>query len=139
MDTAWVRRGCRAGVTLAAQLAALGALSWLAHLLAKLSPVPIPAGAIGMALLFALLAFGVVKLAWIEPCAGLLVRHLGLFLIPHAVSAIELGTTLRSGGIALLCVLIASTLIGMAAAGWSAQAARLGSELHARRYARRQS
>lgn len=139
MDTAWVRRGCRAGVALATQLAGLCALSWLAHVLAKLSPVPIPAGAIGMALLFALLALGVVRLAWIEPGAGLLVRHLGLFLIPYAVSAIELGTALRSGGIALICVLIASTLIGMAAAGWSAQAARLGSELPTRHHARRQS
>lgn len=106
----------------ARQVAALWLLSWLAKALASLSPLPLPAGAVGLGVLFALLCAGVVRAQWIEAGADLLVRHLGLFLIPYAVSVISYGELVARSGAAILGTIVASTVIGMAAAGWAAQA-----------------
>ena len=108
---------------LAAQIVGLWLVSLLAQVLAALLPMPVPAGAIGLAMLFALLCANVIPLASIERGASLLVRHLGLFLIPYAVSIMAFSELLLASGLALAVSLVGSTAIGMWATGWSAQAA----------------
>ena len=73
--------------------------------------------------MFGLLCAGVVRAQWIQTGADLLVRHLGLFLIPYAVSFMAFGELIAASGFAILGVVIASTTIGIAAAGCAAQAA----------------
>jgi holin-like protein len=108
---------------LAMQIAALWLLSVIARYLAAFSPLPLPAGAVGMVLLFALLGSGLLRPRWIEAGADLLIRHLGLFLVPYAVSFIAFAELIAASGAAILAVVVASTAIGIAAAGWAAQAA----------------
>jgi holin-like protein len=112
----------RDAVALVAQIASLYLLSRIAEYVLARFAIPLPAGALGLALLFALLASGALPLAWIERGASLLVRHLGLFLTPYAVGLMAFGDLMLASGLALLVVLIASTASGMAATGWVAQA-----------------
>lgn len=112
----------RDAAILVAQVAALHLLSRVAEYVTTLFAIPLPAGALGLAALFALLASGTLQLTWIERGASLLVRHLGLFLIPYAVGLMAFGDLMLTHGLTLLVVLVASTAGGMAATGWVAQA-----------------
>lgn len=126
--------GCRRAVVVGLQLLALWLLSRMAAALAELLPLPVPAGAIGLGLLFVLLASGLLRARWIEAGADLLVRHLGLFLIPYAVSFMAFGEQLHAAAIPLAVTVIAATAVGMAASACSAQAsARRSSAVRARR------
>lgn len=107
----------------AAQITALWLLSSIAQYIASLSPLPLPAGAVGLMLLFVLLCSGLVRPQWIDAGADLLIRHLGLFLVPYAVSFIAFSDLIAASGVAIAIVVLASTAIGIAVAGWSAQAA----------------
>jgi holin-like protein len=106
---------------IALQVGALWLLSWIAQGIAALSPLPLPGGAVGLVLLFTLLCTGAVRARWIERGADVLVRHLGLFLVPYAVSFMARGELVSTGG-ALVLVIVASTAIGIASAGAAAQA-----------------
>jgi holin-like protein len=112
------KREAGRSLVLLLQVFALWGLSWLAAYL----PLPIPPGAIGLGVLFALLSTGLVRLAWIERGAGFLVRHLGLFLIPYAVSLMAFGDLIADSGIVLLIAIVASTAVGIAVTGRTAQA-----------------
>ena len=114
-------RGFRV-LCIALQIGALWLLREMAAAIAALSPVPLPAGVVGLVLLFGLLCAGAVKVQWIEGGAELLVRHLGLFLIPYAVSFMAFGELIAASGIAIALVVIVSTMLGIAAAGAVAQA-----------------
>lgn len=106
-----------------AQLALLAVVCQSGYLLADLLRLPLPGNLVGMVLMLLLLGTGVVKLAWIDRTASLLLKHLAFFFIPIAVGIIGLGAVLRSSGLLLLAVLVASAAAGIIAAGWSAQAA----------------
>src|SRR5687768_5802272 len=93
-----VRTGMRQVLIVAGQIAALWSVSWVATGIAALSPLPLPAGTVGLALLFSLLCAGVVRAQWIERGADVLVRHLGLFLIPYAVSLMAFGDLIAANG-----------------------------------------
>lgn len=119
-----VGRCMRSGIPqLGAQIGALWLVSLIAEAVVARLPVPIPAGAIGMAMLFALLCARLIPLAAIEHGATLLVRHLALFLVPYAVSIMAFADLMLASGIALAVSLIGSTLVGMAATGFAAQTA----------------
>ena len=119
-----VVRSCRrSGIPqLVVQLFGLWLLAAIAQWFSARLPIPVPPGAVGMTMLFALLCSGVVSLDAIERGAMLLVRHLGLFLIPYAVSVMAFADLLASSGLALAVALVGSTAIGMGATGWTAQA-----------------
>ena len=106
----------------AAQIVPLWLLSSMAQYIASLSPLPLPAGAVGLVLLFVLLCSGLVRPQWIEAGADLLIRHLGLFLVPYAVSFIAFSDLIAASGVAIAIVVLASTAVGIAVAGWAAQA-----------------
>ena len=116
---------------LAVQILGLWLLALIAQALVAQLPVPIPSGALGLAILFALLLTGIVPLRSIERGASVLVRHHGLFLTPYAVSIIAFSELLLASGLGLAIALIASTAIGMAATGWAAQST--AQSLHRRR------
>ncbi|MBN6188878.1 CidA/LrgA family protein [Aneurinibacillus sp. BA2021] len=104
-----------------AQLAGLWGINKLGYLLADTLQLPVPGNAIGMVLLFILLATGVVRLAWIEQAATFLIRHLAFFFIPVAVGLMNFGGLFTASGPSILIAIIASTAIGMLCTGWVSQ------------------
>ncbi len=107
----------RNAAVLIAQIGLLWLTSEAARRAAALLPFPVPAGALGLVMLYLLLCAGWLRLSWIERGAALLVRHLGLFLVPFGVGFMAFGDVMAAQGIALLAVLIVSTAFGIGATG----------------------
>lgn len=72
--------------------------------------VPIPGGVLGLLLLYAGLSLGVVRLAWLERAADLLLRHMVLLFVPLTVGLMDLGRLLSRQAVALTASLIVSFL-----------------------------
>ncbi len=75
--------------------------------------LPIPGSVFGMILLFVLLATGVLKDKYIEKATTFLNKHLAFFFIPFAVGLMNYGHLIKTSGIELLVMIVASTLIGL--------------------------
>jgi holin-like protein len=83
--------------------------------------LPIPGNLVGMVALYALLAFGIVKLAWFEAAGSFLIRHLAFFFVPITVGLMDAGGLFATHGFAILFILAASAGIGILLAGWVSQ------------------
>jgi holin-like protein len=81
----------------------------------------LPGNVAGMLLMFALLATGAVKPAYIEAGSGFLLKHFAFFFIPISVGLMSFGTLMRQSGLALLAILVVSAMVGVAVTGWSVQ------------------
>ncbi len=103
------------------QVAALWAIAELGQVIVERLGLLFPGNLVGMLILLALLASGVVRPAWVEPAATLLVRHLAFFFIPIAVGLMAMGDLIRAQGVPLLAILLASAGIGIVASGLVAQ------------------
>jgi holin-like protein len=103
------------------QMFFLIALSEIGHITAGLLALRVPGNMLGMLLLLALLLAGAVPLRWVEPGAALLVRHLAFFFIPIAVGLMSFGPLFAHDGPAVVAALVASTMLGLWAAGWVTQ------------------
>ncbi|HFF2069491.1 TPA: CidA/LrgA family protein [Pseudomonas aeruginosa] len=98
---------------LAAELAVLIAF-WLAGgWLAKAIGLPLPGGVVGLAALLLLFASGLLRPAWLQAGAGLLLAEMLLFFIPALMSLLDYGALLRSEGWRILLVIMLSTLLVM--------------------------
>lgn len=107
----------RRGLLTAAQIGLLAALSEVGYQVAGRFELPLPGNLVGMILLSALLATGMIRLRRIEGGASVLLRHLAFFFVPIAVGIMSFGELLRSSGLVLLVVLLVSTLAGIIVAG----------------------
>ncbi|CRI59051.1 CidA/LrgA family protein [Pseudomonas sp. CCOS 191] len=74
---------------------------------------PIPGGVMGLALLLALFATGLLKPAALQLGAGWLMAEMLLFFIPALMSLLDYGSLLRSEGWRILLVIALSTLLVM--------------------------
>ncbi|WP_409304894.1 CidA/LrgA family protein [Peribacillus sp. SCS-155] len=83
--------------------------------------LPIPGSMVGLAILFVLLTFNLVKLEWIESGASWLLAELMLFFIPAAVGVVNYQQALGSQWAKLLIVIVLSSLTVMAFTGLTAQ------------------
>jgi len=88
---------------------------WVGGRVAALLGLPVPGGVIGLAMLLALFAAGVLRPSWLKAGAGLLLAEMLLFFIPAAMSLLDYGPLLRSEGWRILLVIVFSTLMVMAA------------------------
>ncbi|MEI8194906.1 MAG: CidA/LrgA family protein [Phycisphaerae bacterium] len=79
--------------------------------------LPLPANVLGMIFLALALFSGLVKLAWVEPAANFLLRHMLLFFVPLIVSAVLLWPLLRENWLPLVGGMVFSTLITLAVTG----------------------
>jgi len=77
----------------------------------------IPGSIIGLVLLFICLKTGLIKLQWVDAGAGFLTGELLLFFVPAAVGVVQYDEIFGLIGIKLICVIILSTIIVMAATG----------------------
>lgn len=80
--------------------------------IATLLPFAFPGSIIGMLLLFVLLNFQLIKLHWVIPSGGLLLRHMALLFIPVAVGLLAyMDVVMHSWLAILLNVLLGIALI----------------------------
>jgi holin-like protein len=94
-----------------AGLFGLGALAALGGWLAPLLPLPIPGPVCGLILLLLLLAVIPPLEGWIAPAADLLLRYLGLLIVPAAVGVFGYGDVIARHGVALLVILLVTTVL----------------------------
>jgi len=105
----------------ALQISGLWALNFAGIWFVKRTALPIPGNLVGMMALYALLALGIVKLAWFETAGSFLIRHLAFFFIPITVGLMDAGYLLAARGLAILLILAVSAAIGILLAGWVSQ------------------
>jgi holin-like protein len=106
---------------LAAQLAALLVINQLGYAVAAALQIPLPGNLLGMLVLLALLATGLVPPRWVEASASLLLRHLAFFFVPITVGLMGFGDLFLANGPAIVVTLIVSAVVGLCVAGLSSQ------------------
>ena len=80
--------------------------------IAALLPFAFPGSILGMLLLFLLLNFQLIKLHWVLPAGGLLLRHMALLFVPVAVGLLAyLDVVMHSWLAILLNVFLGIALI----------------------------
>lgn len=84
------------------QVLLLGGIWWIAERLASLLALPLSGGIVGLGLLVALLLSGVVKPAWVEAGAELILGNMLLYFIPLVVSVVQYTDLLEHEGLKLL-------------------------------------
>jgi holin-like protein len=105
----------------ALQLAGLWALNFAGDWAVREAALPIPGNLVGMLALYALLALGVVKLAWFDLTGSFLIRHLAFFFVPITVGLMNSGPLLLAHGLAVMLVLTLSAAVGIMLAGFVSQ------------------
>ena len=91
------------------------------NLIASFFHLQIPGNVIGIVILLALLAFGLIRVEQIEWVGGWLLKHLGFFFIPISVGLMTLGDIIKAKGWILLVILFISAFIGIITAGKTTQ------------------
>ncbi|WP_246141087.1 CidA/LrgA family protein [Bacillus marasmi] len=99
------------------QLIVLWGINQMGVLIVKVTHLPIPGNVLGMLILFLLLYTGVIRLDWVDKVSSLLIKHLSFFFIPVSVGLMTLGPVFIKNGIALIIVLVISTLVGIVVSG----------------------
>ena len=105
----------------ALQIFGLWALNFAGIWIVKKATLPLPGNLVGMVLLYALLALGIVKLSWFEAAGSFLVRHLAFFFVPITVGLMDAGSLFMIRGVGIILTLAASAAIGIMLAGWISQ------------------
>lgn len=103
----------------------------LGQLLRELFNIQLPGSIIGFMLMFTALSLKLVPLRFVESGAMLLLSFLPLFFIPATVGVIEYLHVFAGKGFFLIAIVILSTLLTMAASGWTSQ--YLGGRIEARK------
>lgn len=94
----------------------------LGEALQRLIPLPIPASVYGLLLLFAALCLKLVKLEQVKETAGFLTSILPILFVSPAVGIVEDWALIREDLVAILILLVASTVLTFGIAGRTAQA-----------------
>ncbi|WP_286171127.1 CidA/LrgA family protein [Lentibacillus populi] len=81
----------------------------------------IPGSVIGMILLFVLLSMNIVKAAWIEDGANVIIKNLTLFFIPATVGILDYMDVFTGKGSLLIFIVLVSTVLVMAGSGFVSQ------------------
>lgn len=96
----------------------------LGELVVWLTGIKLPASIIGMLILAFLLKVKVVKLYQVEGMANFLVKNLGFFFVPAAVSLMLYLDIIRAQWIPILVASAVSTVAVIAVTGWTHQLTR---------------
>lgn len=90
--------------------------------LQRLIPLPIPASVYGLVLLFAALCLGLVKVEQVKETGGFLTSILPILFVSPAVGIMEDWGLIQENLLAILLLLVASTVLTFGIAGRVAQA-----------------
>lgn len=99
-------------------LALLLLLQFVGEMISRGLDIPIPGNVIGMGLLLLALQTGIVKTAWIQEAAELLLSHMALFFVPAGVGVMVYFDLIRKEWLAIVVALVVSTFVVMAVTGW---------------------
>jgi holin-like protein len=80
---------------------------------------PVPGNVIGMGLLLAALAGGLVHLEWVQEAADLLLSHFALFFVPAGVGVMVYYDVIRQEWLPIVVATVLSTFAVMAVTGWT--------------------
>ncbi|OKL35476.1 CidA/LrgA family protein [Domibacillus mangrovi] len=83
--------------------------------------LPLPGSIIGLLLLWTALMLKICPLNWIESGANFILSYLPLFFIPATVGVMNYFHVFAGKGILLILIVVFSTLITMAIAGYTSQ------------------
>ncbi len=92
---------------------------WISDLIR--SVILIPGNIIGMAILFTLLSFNIVKIEYIEKLSGLLLKHMGFFFVPLCVTLYVMFDSIRDIWIQIVVILVISNIFVMVVTGKTVQ------------------
>ena len=92
-------------------------LSFLGEILKAVIPLPVPASIYGLALLFAALCTGILKLEHVKESGNFLVAVMPIMFIPPAVGLMNSWEQLKEFLIPVLVITLVSTVLVMAVAG----------------------
>jgi holin-like protein len=104
------------------QLTGLWALNFAGVWSVQKAALPVPGNLVGMLALYALLALGVVKIAWFDLTGSFLIKHLAFFFVPITVGLMDSGPLLLARGVGVMVVLTVSAAFGILLAGFVSQA-----------------
>jgi holin-like protein len=93
----------------------------LGRLIPWVTGLPIPGNVLGMVLLLAALATGLIPLALVERAADKLLNNLGLFFVPPGVGIMLHWGLIRREGLPILAALVLSTFAVLAITGLTAR------------------
>ena len=99
------------------QVVLLAALFVACDLATKAVGLPLPGSVVGVLLLFLGLATGVVRLAWVERGADLLLSALALFFVPSVVASVRLLPGLKASLPGIAAVMVVTTALVMVVTG----------------------
>ncbi len=116
-----LRKGLNAMNGLSSMAILLG-VSFAGELLSRALPLPVPGSIYGLVILLALLLSGALKVEKVRPAGNLLIEWMPLMFVAPSVGLMTVFDQCRSDVPALIAVCAVSTLIVMAATGWTAQA-----------------
>ena len=103
------------------QIGVIFAVCWFSQLIEAALPVPFPASVIGMLLLLALLATGLLKIEHIREKADFLLANMAFFFIPSLVGTMEHGAMLKSQAVPILVIVGLTTPVVYLATAWTVQ------------------
>ncbi|WP_240651697.1 CidA/LrgA family protein [Serratia microhaemolytica] len=92
---------------------------WLGNSVASLLPIAIPGSIIGMLILFALLSWQLVPVAWIKPGCQLFIRYMVLLFVPIGVGIMQYYPQIIADLLPLLLSCLLSTLLVFVVVGYS--------------------
>ncbi len=93
------------------QIGIIFAVCWLSQLVEAVIPFAFPASVIGMIILFALLASGILKVSHIREKSDFLLSNMAFFFIPAGVSIINYFDVLKSTALQLVVICLITTVI----------------------------
>lgn len=93
------------------QIGIIFAVCWLSQLVEAVIPFAFPASVIGMIILFALLASGILKVSHIQEKSDFLLSNMAFFFIPAGVSIINYFDVLKSTALQLVVICLITTVI----------------------------
>ena len=108
-------------ISIILQLVVITGFYLLGEALQGIFNIPLPGSIIGFLLLFIALMLKIYPLEWIESGAHFLLAFLSLYFIPATVGVVEYGELFSGKGMLLIPIVIASTFLTMAVAGWVSQ------------------
>ena len=98
---------------IAGQVSALSLFWWASDAIAARSGLPVPGSIVGLLVLLLLLHFGWLPLHWVKAGADWLLAELLLFFIPAVVAVLPHADMIRSVGLQIVFVIVASTAVVM--------------------------
>lgn len=99
------------------QMALIVLFSFLGEVCRGLIPLPVPASIYGMALMFAALSLGIVKLEQVREAGGFLTSLLPVLFVAPLVSLLDCWPLLRENLIPLAVIVAVTTVTTFGAAG----------------------